>query len=91
MQISKEIQRIIEEKFAPEHFELINESDYHKGHAGHDGSGQSHFKLIVVSPVFAEHNRVQRHRVVNDSLKALFSQGLHALTLKLYSPDEYNK
>jgi len=89
MSISKEIEDIIREKFAPEHFELINESDLHIGHAGHDGGGNSHFKLIVVSSVFGGYNRVQRHRLVNDALKPLFYKGLHALSLKIYSPDEY--
>ena len=37
------IRQKITEEFSPEHFEIINESDKHVGHAGHDGEGQSHF------------------------------------------------
>ncbi|MEM7679841.1 MAG: BolA family protein [Pseudomonadota bacterium] len=90
MSISKEIEDIIQEKFAPEHFELVNQSHLHEGHAGHDGSGESHFKLMVVSSVFESHNRVQRHRLVNSVLNDLFSRGLHALSVKAFTPAEYN-
>ena len=90
MSIASEIKRIVQEKFEPTHFELINESDLHKGHAGHDGSGDSHFKLIIVSKAFFEHNRVQRSRQVYSLLNPLFDKGLHALSLKLYTPEEYS-
>lgn len=83
-------QKIIE-NLAPQQLEIINESDKHIGHAGHDGSGQSHFKLIVVSKKFLGLNRIQRQRLVYGFLAEEFSSGLHALSLKTYTPEEYNK
>jgi BolA protein len=90
MRISELIKQKIMDNFAPEHLELVNESDRHKGHAGHDGSGESHFHLIVVSKKFDGYNRIARHRLVYKALDGLFSQGLHALSIKAYTPSEFN-
>jgi BolA protein len=89
MTISAQIRQAIEGNLFPEHFEVINESHKHVGHAGHDGSGESHFKLIIVSTHFEGYNRIARHRMVYDLLGPLFSKGLHALSLKTLSPSEY--
>ncbi len=89
MSISALIQQKIEEHFMPSHFEIVNESDKHLGHAGHDGSGESHFKLIIVSDLFGEYNRIQRNRLVYSALDGLFDAGLHALSLELFVPFEY--
>ena len=86
MTITDLIKQIVNEELKPEHFELINESNKHIGHAGHDGSGESHFKLIIVSDVFDGCNRVQMHRIVNKLLNPLFAKGLHALSLELKAP-----
>lgn len=91
MSITKEIKARVERELTPVHYELINESDLHLGHAGHDGSGESHFKLLVVSSRFDECNRVQRTRVVNKLLLDLFDKGLHALSLSLKTPEEHKK
>src|SRR5262245_44093483 len=42
----------LQESLKPQHLELVNESARHRGHAGDDDSGESHFKLIVVSSHF---------------------------------------
>jgi BolA protein len=88
MNIEQAIQSIIEQEFSPVHFALINESYKHKGHAGDDGSGQTHFKLMVVSGAFDGLSRVDRQRLVNVALKDLFSSGLHALSVSLKAPSE---
>ena len=89
MSITALIKQKIEDNLKPVHFEIINESDRHIGHAGHDGSGESHFKLMVVSSAFDGCSRVQRHRQVYDLLDGAFSMGLHALSMQLYTPSEY--
>ena len=89
MNVTTQIKEKIEKDFKPEHFEIINQSDKHIGHAGHDGSGESHFKLIVVSRVFCGYNRIQRHRMVNKALETLLPSKIHALSLSLHTPSEY--
>ena len=86
MNMTELIREKVNKELQPEVFKIINESHKHVGHAGHDGSGESHFKLIVVSKRFDDCNRIQAHRMVNDLLKPLFSDGLHALSLDLSAP-----
>ena len=81
------IKSIIEENFAPVQMELINESHKHAGHAGDDGSGQTHYKLIVVSNTFDGKSRVEQQRIVLSALEKAFNQGLHTISLKLSTPN----
>lgn len=91
MTIEEEIKHLVEKAFTPEHLEVINESHKHQGHAGDDGSGQTHFKLIVASQHFSGQTRVQRQKAVNTCLKDLFDKGLHALSMQLSTPQEHPK
>jgi len=81
------IKNLIEEGFKPSHFELINESHKHAGHAGDDGSGQTHYRLIVVSSEFGGKARIECHRAVMFCLAPAFDKGLHAVSLKLSAHD----
>jgi len=90
MRMDDKIKQAIEKELMPEHLEIINESGEHAGHAGDDGSGETHYKLIVVSSRFKDHNRVQRQRLMNAAVSKLFEEGLHALTMKLLTPQEDN-
>ena len=60
----------------------------HAGHAGHDGSGESHFSLLVVSEAFAGLNRVQRQRLVFAAVGDLMDGRVHALQIQARTPDE---
>jgi BolA protein len=75
------IQEIIEREFPGDKYELINESHKHAGHAGDDGSGQTHFKLKVVSSRFEGLSRVDSQRLINGLLSPSFDLGLHAISL----------
>ena len=82
------VQEIINKKilkgFCPNHFTIVNESHLHGG-----PSQESHFKITVVSEVFSGVARVKRHQKIYKSLEDEMSQGIHALALHLYSPDEF--
>lgn len=69
----------------PIHIELENESDNHAGPPGRE----THFKLLFVSPVFEGLSRIDRQRKIFDLLKDEMNSGLHALTLRLLTPDEW--
>ena len=88
MKMEQKITKAIEEGLSPTRLEVINESYKHAGHAGDDGSGQTHFKLIIVSDGFTGHGRVQRQRMVNTMLKNLFEDGLHAISMQLFTLGE---
>ncbi|ONF95575.1 BolA family protein [Sphingomonas jeddahensis] len=72
----------------PTHLEVINESAQHRGHAGDDGSGESHFRVVVESASFAGLNRVARQRLVNTALAELLRDHVHALAMKTIAPGE---
>ncbi|WP_366654905.1 BolA family protein [Fodinicurvata sp. EGI_FJ10296] len=72
----------------PVQLELLDESDRHIGHAGHDGRGQSHFKLIVVAEVFEGKSRVERQRLVYGALAEELADRVHALSITARAPSE---
>ncbi|MFY7698114.1 MAG: BolA family protein [Legionella sp.] len=66
---------------------LIIEDESHNHHVPENA--ESHFKIIIVTDAFSGINRIERHRLINTLLADEFNQGLHALSLHLYSPQEW--
>lgn len=50
---------------------------------------QTHFKVIAVSSQFKGQNLVARHKMLNQLLKKEFATGLHALSMHLYTEEEW--
>lgn len=82
MSVKDEIRARLEAVFAVDRLEIINESHLHGGHAGDDGSGESHFRLVIRAAEFAPMGRVARHRAVNAALGDL-TRRVHALALDI--------
>jgi BolA protein len=78
----------LSENLSPSRLEVINDSDHHAGHMGDDGTGESHFTVIVESERFVGLNRVARHRLVNQALADLLSSRIHALAIRARAPGE---
>ena len=74
--------------FQPVDFELIDDSEKHRGHGGWREGGESHFRLRMVSASFAGQNRVQRQRAVNKVLAEELAGPVHALSMDLRAPGE---
>ncbi|TIW63838.1 MAG: BolA family transcriptional regulator, partial [Mesorhizobium sp.] len=84
------IQSTMEDKlkaaFSPERLVIINESHLHAGHhhsgsdhhGAFDGTGETHFRVRIVSPSFAGMSRIERHRAVNELLADELKAGVHA-------------
>jgi BolA protein len=72
----------------PSQLEVINDSHLHAGHSGDDGTGESHWTVVVESPAFAGLSRVQRQRVVNHALADLLATRIHALAIRARAPGE---
>ncbi len=89
MSVEAQIKEILEREFTPVHLEIKNDSDKHAGHAGHDGSGESHFRVTIVSPAFEGQGRIARQRAVYKALENLMNSRIHALSLKIFCPQEY--
>jgi len=70
------------EAFSPENLEVINESHLHAGHAGDNGTGESHFRIKIAARAFNDMNRVQRHRAINAIVQPKIDEGLHACAIE---------
>ena len=86
--LADEITRRLTQALAPTHLTVRNDSDRHRGHAGHDGSGESHFRVEIVSPRFNGLTRVERQRAVNTALADLLERRIHALAISARAPGE---
>jgi stress-induced morphogen len=88
-------QRILQllQNLNPVFVDLKNDSHKHASHVEHLGSagftGETHYKLMIVSEQFENLSRIDRQRKINDLLKDEFQTGLHAFEMKIYSVDEY--
>ena len=74
--------------FAPTALEVVDDSDHHQGHSGAREGGESHFTVTVVAEAFRGQSRVQRQRQVNTALAEELAGPVHALSLRVLSPDE---
>jgi BolA protein len=74
--------------FAPESLNVLDESDQHKGHAGHRPGGQTHYRVYIVAAAFAGKSRIARHRMINEALEAELKGGVHALAIHANAPGE---
>jgi BolA protein len=74
--------------FAPQSLDVIDESHRHEGHAGHRPGGESHFRVHIVSEAFRGKSRIERHRMVNQTLSGELSGGVHALAIHASAPGE---
>lgn len=87
MERSQKIFQTIKENYQPLKLEIVNDSAKHR----HSADGQSHFTVLVVSTVFENQNLVERQQKIMELLKDEFQNGLHALSLKTYTPKEWQK
>jgi BolA protein len=86
--VAHEIETLLQAAFAPTRLEVINDSARHHGHAGDDGSGESHFTVVVESAAFAGVGRLERQRMVNRALGDIPGQRVHALAVRALAPGE---
>ncbi|MBA2126011.1 BolA family transcriptional regulator [Hyphomicrobium methylovorum] len=72
----------------PTRLDVINESELHAGHRNSPGTGNSHFRILIISDAFTGKSRLERHRLVNETLKDELKGGIHALALTTLAPGE---
>ena len=89
-QVAQEIETLLQEALAPSRLEVINDSAKHHGHMGDDGSGESHFTLVIESEAFAGKGRLERQRMVNRALGDIPGQRVHAMAIRAFAPGEAN-
>ena len=87
MSVADEIRRRLA-GLAPQTLELVDESDRHAGHSGARPGGNTHWRLLIVSPAYAGRSTVARHRMIYDALGGLMKDPIHALAISARAPGE---
>lgn len=85
MSREERINQLISQELNPSFLEILNESNRHHVPEG----AETHFKLSIVSERFKDLTRIARHRLINNLLANELTAGLHALSLHLYTAEEW--
>jgi BolA protein len=88
MSVEATIREKLVEALHPVRLDIVNESHLHAGHGSAPDTGESHFRVLVVSPLFAGKSRLARQRLVNEALAEELKTRIHALAISAYAPGE---
>ena len=92
MRVADAIRDKLTAAFTPSLLEVTDESARHAGHAGaarpDGGIGETHFHVRMVTVTFEGISRVERQRRVHAALANELAGSVHALSLKLQTPEE---
>ena len=83
MTLGEEMRHRLTAAFAPTALEVIDESEGHRGHAGHREGGETHWRVVMRAERLAGMPRLARHRAVHAALGPGVMGRLHALALDL--------
>jgi BolA protein len=83
MSVAQQMRDRLQQAFSPEHLEIVDESESHRGHAGYRMGGESHFHVTIRAPAFAGMARVERHRALHLALGHDLLARIHALSLTI--------
>ncbi|MBD2842325.1 BolA family protein [Erythrobacter rubeus] len=84
--IAEEMRERLTEAFTPSKLDIINDSASHAGHSGDDGSGESHFTILIEADAFTPMNRLARQRAVIAALGDIVGERVHAVAIKASAP-----
>jgi BolA protein len=83
MPVADEMQARLEAAFDVKALDIVDESESHRGHAGFQEGGESHFRIRLTAPEFGDMTRIARHRAVHEALGKDLVGRIHALALEL--------
>lgn len=78
------IEHLIKAAMPVVHLEILDESHQHSGNGQ-----ESHLRLILVSDRFSGLSRILRQKTIYQLVDAELKTGLHALTMRIFTPDEW--
>ena len=85
-QVMAQLRSALEQAFAPQAVEIVDDSAAHAGHAGSRAGG--HYRVTVVAEAFRGRSRLERHRLVYAAVAPLFQGAVHALNIVARTPEE---
>lgn len=80
------IEQALIKDFSPTVLTINNESHLHHTKLTNP---ETHFNVTLVCEHFTNQSRVVRHKAVYQCLQAIMQMGIHALSLHLYTPKEW--
>ena len=83
MSVREEIEARLKAAFDPREISVVDDSESHRGHAGYQEGGESHFNVRLRTEAFAGQSRIARHRAVHTALGKDLVGRIHALALDL--------
>ena len=84
--VAEEMRRRLQAAFAPTALDVVDDSEAHRGHAGFQEGGESHFNVAIRAEAFRGQSRLARHRAVHAALGADLLGRIHALALDIDTP-----
>jgi BolA protein len=84
--VQSRIEAKLQSAFAPAVLQVVNESHMHSVPPG----SETHFKVVVVSDLFAGKRSVARHQAIYQTLAEEVQGPVHALAIHTYTPEEWS-
>ncbi|MCB5197654.1 BolA protein [Loktanella sp. DSM 29012] len=81
MALDAEIRAALMAGLSPERLDVVNESALHAGHSGDDGSGESHWRVVIAASSLEGQSRIAKHRAVHAALGPAIIGRIHALAI----------
>ena len=83
MSKTQEIEARLQAALSPRELDVVDDSESHRGHAGFQEGGESHFNVRIRAEVFNGLSRIARHRAVHGAIGPELMGRIHALALDL--------
>ena len=83
--IESKIRKKLQDSFEPKWLEVTNESFMHNV----PKDSETHFRVVLVAHSFQGQRRIDRQRHVNSVLKEELEGPVHALSMKVWTPEEW--
>lgn len=90
MKRQSKIEKIIKEVFTPYYFSVLDVSEEHRGHQSFQENVESHFEIVIVSKIFNNKSKIDRHRMVNQTLREEYLSDLHSVTIRALTIEEFS-
>ncbi len=88
---SEKIKQLLQQGLTPVKLDIYDDSQSHAGHRGVQESGGGHFYATIVSEAFEGKTLIRRHQLVYEALGEMMRTDIHALSIKAYTPDEFER
>ncbi len=80
----------IKYQLKPKKLVINNISAQHKGHKGYKSTEDTHFEIFIISELFENKTRIERHRMIYKALSGEEFSSIHAISIIAKTPSEYN-